>query len=64
MSIDIPNLENFLFAEKKEDFLKKLVAGTDAYYYFSLTNALNQFGLDIPKEYTTLLTQYTEFHNI
>ncbi|EAR85110.2 hypothetical protein TTHERM_00530680 (macronuclear) [Tetrahymena thermophila SB210] len=63
MSIDIPNLESFLFTEQKEDYLKKLVAGTDYYYYFTLTNALNQFGLDIPQEYQSLLEQYKQFNN-
>ncbi|KAL4440764.1 hypothetical protein ABPG74_013745 [Tetrahymena malaccensis] len=63
MSIDIPNLESFLFTEKKEDYLKKLVAGTDHYYYFTLTNALNNFGLDIPQEYQSLLEQYKQFNN-
>ncbi|KAL4490234.1 hypothetical protein ABPG72_004273 [Tetrahymena utriculariae] len=63
MSIDIPNLESFLFTEQKEDYLKKLVAGTDYYYYFTLTNALNKFGLDIPQEYQSLLDQYKQFNN-
>jgi len=44
MSSDIPTLESFLFTENKEEFLSKLVYGTDAYFFFTLTHALNQQG--------------------
>jgi len=50
MSSDIPTLENFLFTEDKEEFLKKLVHGTNSFYFYTLTNALNQKGANLSSQ--------------
>lgn len=58
MSTDIPTLENFLFAEDKEEFLKKLVHGTNPFYFYTLTNALNQKGSDLSSQEIEYLGAY------
>lgn len=35
-NFDIKTLEGYIFAESKDEFLKKLLAGTDSYYYFNI----------------------------
>lgn len=47
MFTDIPSLENYIFTDNKEDFLKKLVQGTDQYYCYTFTNLLNQKGASL-----------------
>ena len=54
-------LEEFLFAQNKTDFLCKLISGTDTYYYFSLLSAINQYGLNLSKEQSQLLEKYKTF---
>ena len=40
--MDPSELEKYLFAENKEDFIKTLVHGSKQYYFFSLLNIINQ----------------------
>lgn len=54
-------LEDFLFSKNKEDFLSKLIPGTDSFYYFSLLNAINLYGLNLSKEQNQLLEKYSSF---
>ena len=54
-------LEEFLFTQNKTDFLCKLISGTDTFYYFSLLNAINQYGLNLSKEQSQLLEKYRTF---
>jgi len=60
MSSDIPTLESFLFTENKEEFLSKLVYGTDAYFFFTLTHALNQQGAKLTPQQITSLNSFRE----
>jgi len=50
MSSDILTLESFLLTEDKEEFLSKLVEGTDSFYFFTLTHAMNQKGGKLNKK--------------
>jgi len=58
---DIGQLENYILNPKKEEFLKKLISGTDSYYYFTLLHALNTYGLNLPKEYEEAMNNYRLF---
>ena len=64
MSIsDTTQLEQYLFSENKEDFIKKLISGTDTYYYFSLITAMNNYGLNLPNEHLEHLKAFRKFRS-
>jgi len=50
MSDEINELEKFILCENKDHFIKKLISDTESYYYFTLINALDKYGIDLPKE--------------
>ena len=50
MNIEVKELEGFLFAENKEDFIKKLIPGTNQHYFFSLLRALQNKDTATSKE--------------
>lgn len=50
MSDEINELEKYILSDNKESFLKKLISDTESYYYYSLINALDKYGIDLPKE--------------
>jgi len=59
----INQLESFILAPKKEDFLKKLISGTDSSYYFTLLHALNTYGLNLSQECEKALENYKKFNS-
>ena len=60
--IDIKQLEQYIFSDQKADFISKLIAGTDSFYYYSLNHALKTYGLDLPKEHQDELEKYKKFN--
>jgi len=58
---DIQQLESYLFAERKEDFIKNLISGTDSFYYFTLLNAINKYGINLSSEHSAYLEKYKKF---
>ena len=59
--IDIKQLEQYIFSDQKTEFINKLIAGTDSFYYYSLNNAINTYGLDLPKDHLENLEKYKKF---
>ncbi len=58
---DITQLEQYLFSENKEEFINRLISGTDSYYYFSLITAMNNYGLNLSKENLSTFEKYKKF---
>jgi len=50
-----------LLSENKEEFIAKLIPGTDSFYYFSLLHGLNKYGVKLPKELDKYLESYKKF---
>ena len=61
---EIIQLESYFLTENKEEYIKKLINGTDSYYYFSLISALNKYGIQLPKEYEDNLEKYKKFTTV
>jgi len=59
---DIKQLEQYIFSDQKSEFINKLISGTDSFYYYSLNNSLNNYGLDLPKDHLENLEKYKKFN--
>eukprot|EP00825_Cyclidium_porcatum_P010107 TRINITY_DN1517_c0_g1_i2.p1 TRINITY_DN1517_c0_g1~~TRINITY_DN1517_c0_g1_i2.p1 ORF type:complete len:466 (-),score=102.79 TRINITY_DN1517_c0_g1_i2:970-2367(-) len=59
--LELTQLEQFVLAEDKESFIKKLIPDTEEHYYFSLLYAINRYGTELPKEYKHLFTKFNKF---
>jgi hypothetical protein len=59
---EFSQLESYLFSEKKEEFIQKLITGTDSFYYFTLMNALNTYGIQLSKQHEQYLENYKKFN--
>ena len=47
---EFQQFEKYFFSENKENFINKLIVGTDQFYYFQLLYTLNKYGLDLSIE--------------
>ncbi len=55
---EINQLERYIFSDNKEAFIKKLIADTESYYFFSLLSALDKYGIELPKEHERSMNNY------
>jgi hypothetical protein len=56
--ITLESYEEYFFTVNKQDFIKKLIPGTNDFYFFSLLTALNKYGAQLPRNLRTLLDEY------
>ncbi len=60
---DLVELENYLFSENKQEFLKKLIAGTDSHNYFTLLTTFNENNGGLTPEEIELFNNYSKKFN-
>ncbi len=60
---EINQLERYVLSDNKENFIKKLIADTESFYFFSLLSALDKYGIELPKEHERSLSNYKKLKN-